>query len=294
MIIKSKSRQRGSWRQLLSYMEQGSDERSILITHNVRSNDTAHQEEEFREAEQFRSHRRKGSVVLYHEIISFHDLDNKVVTAEKLEDMVLQYIYLRAERGLVVARSHQDRDHIHVHLCISGVQYATGKSMRMSRSQFTAIKRTMQGYQQENYPEIKHSIADHGRRARQVRSEREYMMKQRTGERSKREILSEELRALFARSSSLEGFKRSLNEQGMELYLRNGRPQGVRVEGVKYRLSSIGITKDEIERTSRAPKRMREIQRIRERGREVERDRSSAKRPSRGSRREALGEPEKQ
>lgn len=290
MIIKSKSRRRATWRQLLNYMEEGTDERSLLLTHNVRGTSIEAWVSEFLEAEEARLTRRTDSVTLYHEIMSFHDEDTHAITQEKLEDLTLQYINLRAETGLVVAMSHHDRDHVHVHFCISGVEHSTGKSMRMSQSQFTAVKRSMQAYQQQRYPEIAKSIADHGRKARQVRSEPEYLMKQRTGQPSKREQLAEQLRVLFNKSSSLERFGQALKEHGMELYRRNGRPQGVLADGVKYRLSSVGISIEDAERAGRAPSRLDQLQRIRERGREQERDWPTRERLSRGTR-QASGEP---
>ncbi len=290
MIIKSKSRRRATWRQLLNYMDDGTDERSLLLTHNVRGGSVEAWIGEFLEAEEARLTHRTDSVVLYHEIMSFHDEDTQAITRETLEDLTLQYINLRAEKGLVVAMSHHDRDHVHVHFCISGVEHSTGRSMRMSQSQFTAVKRSMQAYQQQRYPEIAKSIADHGRKARAVRSEPEYLMKQRTGRPSKRDELSVMLRSLFDQSKSLERFGQALKEHGMELYLRNGRPQGVLVDGVKFRLSSIGISKEDVERTERAPSRLDELQRIRDRGRERERDEPTRERLSRGTGR-ALGEP---
>src|SRR5689334_22973810 len=138
MIVKSKSRKRKTWGQLLNYMEHGTDERSVVVTHNVRGATTDEWEREFLEAEANRTVKRTDSVTLYHEIISFHDDDYNAVTSETLEDIALQYINLRAELGLVVAMSHHDRDHVHLHFCISGIEHSTGKSMRMSKTQFTA------------------------------------------------------------------------------------------------------------------------------------------------------------
>lgn len=281
MIIKSKSRRRATWRQLLNYMDDGTDERSLVLTHNVRGTSIEACAAEFLEAEEARLTHRTDSVVLYHEVMSFHDEDTHVITQEKLEDLTLQYINLRAEKGLVVAMSHHDRDHVHVHFCISGVEHSTGKSMRMSQSQFTAVKRSMQAYQQQRYPEIAKSIADHGRKARQVRSEPEYLMKQRTGRPSKRDELSVTLRSLFEQSKSIERFGKALKEHGMELYLRNGWPQGVMADGVKYRLSSIGISKEDIERAGKAPPRLDQLQRIREHGRAQEWEGPSRERLSR-------------
>lgn len=265
MIIKSKSRTRGTWRQLLSYMERGADEESITLAHNLRGTTIDEWVEEFKEQEALRLDHRKGSVVLYHEILSFHDLDSNEVTPEKLQDIIIEYVNLRAERGLVVAMTHHDRNHVHAHLCISGTELATGRSMRMSKSQFTAVKRTIQAYQQQHYPELRHSIADHGRKARAVRQDKEHHLQQRTGMPSKREALSDELQELFGSAKSLEDFERLLTERGMELYRRNGRPQGVRADGVKYRLTNMGIRKDDIARIGRAPQRLREMRALRER-----------------------------
>ena len=161
----------------------------------------------------------------------------------------------------------------------------------MNKSRFTAIKRTMQAHQQERYPGITRSIADHGRTARGVRNEREVAMTLRTGLASRREQVATKLRAVFGRCGSLAAFRDALQEQGMELYLRNARPQGVRVDGVKYRLSSLGIDRDALTRMERAPARRADLLALRERGREQERDAPMRRSLSRTRKEGASGEP---
>lgn len=272
MIIKSKSRSKRTWSQLLNYIEAGSDSRSIIVTHNLFGRSHEELVKEFRDNDRLRLHERADGVRLYHEILSWHDLDTAAITKEKLDDLTRQYINLRADRGLVFAMSHHDRDHVHVHLCISGVECATGKSIRMSKSQFTAVKRTLQNYQERTYPELTHSIAEHGRTARRVRSEREAQMERRTGQPSKRSTITKELFALWQQSHTLEGFERSLAQRSASLYRRNGRPQGVLIDGVKYRLSSIGINAEEVQKAVAAPSRLETLQRVRARAQSRDRE----------------------
>ena len=68
-----------------------------------------------------------------HEIISFHKDDAKNITLDKLEDIARQYVRERNEKGMFVAVPHFDKEHYHIHICASGIEYKTGKAMRLSK-----------------------------------------------------------------------------------------------------------------------------------------------------------------
>jgi len=50
-----------------------------------------------------------------------------------LERIAREYIKQRNPHALVIATAHIDRPHVHLHFSISGVEYATGNSLRVSR-----------------------------------------------------------------------------------------------------------------------------------------------------------------
>lgn len=265
MIIKSKSRKRRTWRQLLEYMQAGTDERSIVLTHNVHGDDLDRWVDDFEFTERGRLATRKGSVVLYHEVMSFHDDDRDAIDRDTLEALAEGYINLRAEKGSVVAMSHHSEDHVHIHFCISGVEYGTGRSMRMSQSQFTAMKRSIQAEQERRFPNLSHSIADHGKKARQVRSDKEYLLKKRTKEPSNREVIEAVVRKALTSARSHEDLCRTLASAGAEVYMRSGRLQGVVAHGQKHRFSRLGIETKDLERLQAVPDRLKALEAVRNR-----------------------------
>lgn len=263
MIIKSKSRKRASFKQLLEYMQAGKDEHSMVLTHNLTGQSVPEWTKDFEANEGLRLRERKGSVRLYHELLSFHDRDTEVLNQNKLEALTAEYIRNRAYNGLVVAMSHHDRNHVHVHLCISGVEYATGKSMRISQKAFDKVKRDLQSYQIEHYPELSHSIVAHGS-GRSPNNEKEYQLQVRTNARSKREDVKSGLEQELTQASSLQAFLTGLERKGIEPYYRNGIMTGVRAHGYKFRLSALGVSREELRSMERSDHRLRSLERIRE------------------------------
>lgn len=165
MIIKISSRKNISFRQLLRYMIEG-EERvldSRIITHNLRSDHLEGWVKEFEVNESYRSRRRKNATILTHEILSWHPKDTPVISLTTLESLTRQYIQSRNPNGLYVGAIHQAKDHFHVHLCVSGVEAKSGKAMRMSKGQLNRLKKTLEAYQREKYPELFYSRVGHGR-----------------------------------------------------------------------------------------------------------------------------------
>ena len=104
--------------------------------------------------------------MLTHEFLSFSPEDTPQLTVEKLYDLTRAYIYFRNPNGMYVAVPHFDKDHIHIHLCVASIEYRSGSSMRMTKTQFRQFKHKVQEYQVEHYPELTHSLVDHGKQGR--------------------------------------------------------------------------------------------------------------------------------
>jgi hypothetical protein len=138
MIIKIKSHKKPSFLKLLDYMVNDKDSlfdkdgHSFAITYNLKGDSIEQWDDQFRSNEQYRQHKRANSVILTNEILSWHRDDAKDISLGKLEDMAREYIQPRNPNGIYVAVPHFDKEHYHDHLCTSGIEYRTGKAMRMA------------------------------------------------------------------------------------------------------------------------------------------------------------------
>lgn len=262
MIVKIKTYKRPTYRFLLNYImeerkRQSPDGKSFVITHNVKGKSIDGWANQLRENETFRARkRRKDGVYFNHEILSWHRDDTKHLTQEKLRDMVHKYIQLRGSKGMYVATVHHDRDHVHVHICSSGLEYRTGKSMRMSRKEYADLKKNAQQYHVEKFPELSHSIVQHGRKSARRVSDKEQQYKRRTGKLSQREIVKEMVELCHKKAKSADDFYVRLKGQELETYIRGGKVYGVIYYGRNYRFKTLGVDVEKF--------KLKEIQRQKE------------------------------
>lgn len=267
MILKIRTNKRDKFAYVLEYMLGDKNRlydnggKPFVITHNMKGKgiDISSWTKQFRENEKLRIRkRRKDGIVLYHEIISFNSLDSKNLTPEKIEDMIRQYIRLRNPNGSYVVCVHKDRDHIHAHICTSAIN-RSGKNMRLSRKDLADLKKNIQQYQMKRYPELSHSVVQHGSKGTRI-SEKEQHLKRRTGKMSQREFIQMTVRSCFNRSKSPQDFRERLNEKGLKTYIRGGKVYGVDYAGRKFRFRTLGI---EIDQPQQKELRRRELQNIR-------------------------------
>lgn len=168
MIVKNLSRKSGSG-QLINYIfryilndEKQPVESPFIIRHNVRSHDIQGYIREFKENAGHRTHTRKNQVAIHHTILSWSNKDRDHLTPEKINKMARQYMSLRGLNNLYVGTIHTDRDHIHLHLAMSATELS-GKTSRISKSEFANLKLSLDTYQRELFPELEHSLPDHGK-----------------------------------------------------------------------------------------------------------------------------------
>ena len=243
MIIKIKSRKRGSYRQLLNYITKD-EERvpdSRIILHNMPEASMDDWVGWFKYNETFRERKRKNSVKLTHEILSWHKDDTPNLTLAAIEDMAREYIQKRNPLGIYVGAIHLSKDHYHVHFCVSGVEYRSGKVMRLSKATMKNLKQSVQEYQKERYPELVHSVVAHGKSKHLQLTDREYFHKKRTGSLTTRETLSLLIDDALERAIDIDDFLGMLASQGLEPYFRQDKLMGVRFGKRKYRFRKLGI-----------------------------------------------------
>lgn len=167
MIIKSKSYKHVSaYKKVVEYvLREAEQEDSFVLTRFIKGKNHSSEElsKQLLENEQYRIHKRKNNVKLYMEILSFHKNDADRLSNEKLKKIARKYISLRSDRSVAIATVHrQEKDHVHLHILLSGTAYKTGKSVRISRDDFKhKVKIPMENYVREQFPELKRSEINH-------------------------------------------------------------------------------------------------------------------------------------
>lgn len=252
MIIKSLSRKSNTG-QLVNYIfryildEEKSKQKKetfktkesqFLIRHNVRSRSVKGFVKEFQENEKYRLVHRKDSVKLFHTIISFSGKDSHKIDDKLLKDIAKKFITERGLNNLYAGTKHVDKDHVHLHIAISGTQL-NGRSSRISKQQFRHLKIEMDRYQREKFSNLIYSFPEHGKSQKQ-KSREEIIEAVKQSRLTHKKSLCEILDTTYNNSNSLDHFLSLLKDLGQEAYYRNGRLQGLIYEGKKFRFSRLG------------------------------------------------------
>ena len=237
--------------------------KSFVIAHNLKGNRIDGWVKQYNENETFRKRKRVDSVILTHEILSWHKEDTENVSLEKMEEMAREYIKNRNPSGMYVAVPHFDKGHYHVHICASGVEYHTGKSLRMSKVEFQKLKKDIQNYQLEHFPELTKSVVTHGKNDKTKLTEKEYQYKLRTGRATEKEHLLGILKTCYKASASKDDFFKKLKECNIKTYERGGKTTGLLFGNHKFRFKRLGYTEERIEQLNKSFKRGKEMSEMR-------------------------------
>ncbi|MFH0866636.1 MAG: relaxase/mobilization nuclease domain-containing protein [Bacteroidota bacterium] len=273
MIIKIKSHKKPSFLKLLDYMVNDKDRlfdkegHSFAITHNLKGDSIEEWVKQYKDNEQYRQYKRVNSVLLTHEIISFHKDDAKNISLDKLENIAREYILQRGINGMYLAVPHFDKEHYHIHVCASGIEYKTGKTMRLSKMNLQSLKKKVQEYQIEKYPELSKSLVNHEKKVYAL-SDKEYKYQERTGRATDKEQLVGMLKTCYKKAVSKDDFFQKLNESGLKTYIRGGRIYGVVFSGRKFRLKTMGFTEERLQELEKTLKQTKELSELREKTKE--------------------------
>lgn len=218
----------------------------FIIRHNVRARSIKGFLREFNENESYRIVHRKDSVQVFHTIVSFSNKDKELINDKLLKDIANKFIEERGSNILHVGSKHEDKEHIHMHICSSGTQL-NGRSARISNQKFKSIKLSLDRYQRENYPFLVNSRPEHGKSKRLAKEALLESFK--TNRQSNKAALLEKLEEVSSNAISKEDFLSQIRNLGHEPYFRTGKLQGVLFEGkVKYRFSRLGFDQERLER----------------------------------------------
>lgn len=250
MILKSLSRSRPDYTNLLNYIFNDHDavrgKDAFVLKKNLSGNSIEQWVKQYKWNESNRIHHRRNNVKIFHEVISFSRHDTPHITPAKMKSIGKKYLQLRGENIMAVGTVHHNRDHIHLHFCISPVEIDTGRSIRISRDTFRALKNELQRFHLEKFPEIKNSTVDHNKKNKERMSEKEYQMKKR-GIVSEREKVKNILDKIYLRSTSVNDFIKGIQNNGLHIYYRSGKEYGIQGKR-KMRFSTLGINLYELEK----------------------------------------------
>jgi len=243
---------------------------SFIVSHNLKGNDINEWVKQYQKNETYRKMNRVNSVVLTHEIISFHKDDATNITLQKLEDIARQYVRQRNINGMYVAVPHFDKEHYHIHICASGIEYRTGKAMRLSKTELLNVKKQIQKYQIEKYPELSKSLVNHGNEKKEYAlSDKENKYKERTGRASDKEQLTGMLKTCYKKADSKDSFYENLKLCGLTTYIRGGKISGIIFNEKKFRINRLGFTDERLEELNKSINRVKEIGELREKSKDI-------------------------
>jgi hypothetical protein len=269
MIVKIKSHKRPAFEKLLQYMLNDKDRlydkdgRSFVLTHNIRGNSINEWVQQFKKNEQYRLYKRRDNTYVFHEILSWHRDDARKINLVKLEEMAREYIRQRNAKGIYIAVPHFDKNHYHIHICASGIEYKTGKSLRLSKPDLQKLKNNIQKFQIERFPELSNSIVSHARGGKPILSEREFQMKLRTGRNTEKENVIKELEACFKKAASRENLFQLLKKEGLEIYKRGNKITGIIHKNYKFRFSRLGFSDEKMNELNRLEEREKGLRDLR-------------------------------
>ncbi len=260
MIIKSLSRTtkpsstKSHYRQLVEYVGRDCAAGSGVIAHNFYGEEPEAVIAQFEQNEKYLAGAR-GTVKVYHEILSVKHNPKVPLRRQEaiLRELVSFYISLRCPGNLAYGRIHFDRENLHCHLVISPNPVAKNRRLSLRKTDFDGIKKRVEDHRIKHYPELglERYMDDKAAEKKRLRehdqpkiTDREYALKKRTDEPSRKERDHKILKIIFTDRAITSEIRlhQELQKAGFSLYQR-GSLEGVQClhRPTKYRLRTLGI-----------------------------------------------------
>ena len=246
MVIKSLSWKSGTFGQLLNYIEKKAEKETPPIIHNLLGDSVGDFAKEFQDNFRF-ARQRKGGVVVYHEIISFHPDDREKLSPEIIEEFSKEWLCRRAPLALAYGHIHNHGNAPHLHLAISSNNIKSKNKLRLTRAEFRACQVELEEIQQQRYPDLIKSIAqkrrspDRPRRTMPERQRNSRLKKEGQARESQKDMTRGIVGQCAEFANSGTEFEKLLSKQGLEIY-RRGKNHGVKLEtGRKFRFVTLGF-----------------------------------------------------
>ena len=255
MIIKSLSRKKPSFKQLISYFHNEQDlkeDDKTIISHNLFNFADKEEVLQIFDKNSKNLKFRKNGVFLYHEIISLPQQKDINIKRQKqiLKNIAEYYLTKRAELQLAYGLIHEEKDHLHCHLMISSNEINSDKRERLSKEEFSRIQKEIESYKIEKFPELDDKILYNKEKTKNKyqsakSKDQEAQFTHRTKEKSRAEEVKEIVEKSLLHCFTIKDFEKKLKESNIDFYLR-GNTAGVidlQNENIKYRIKRLDLQK---------------------------------------------------
>jgi len=239
------ARKRPSFNQLIAYM--GRDAGASFTRNLYDTNDHPTRIASTFERNYGHLATRKNGNALYHEVIVLPPQPHLSKERQEaiLRALAERYCALRAPDNLAYGRIHQDTDNSHIHLMLSANPARSSRRVRLSKARFAEIQAQLEREARAHFRDLQDQpIYDRTAKTPEyVKAKiRERALTQRTGQRSRKEIVREHVESAIQTAKSNADLACRLRQSGFELYQRGNRV-GVRnlTTGARHRLSTLGL-----------------------------------------------------
>ena len=214
-----------------------------ILKRNLRGQSIDENLAEYLFNERFRVNKRTNNTLAHHYILGFARKDQTRATDEKVLDLAREFMRINGN-NIYYAAIHKSTESIHLHCVVSGVEYLTGKSNRISTKVFQERKLELQRIQEQKYPELSESVVGHKRWGERSQEKSKKYERERSEE---KQVIQSILETAYSSARSLDEFFNAIQLEGHEVYFRNARPTGVKAFGErKYRFSRLGFESDRL------------------------------------------------
>lgn len=273
MLIRTLRRSSNSFRQLFTYIrnDRGASRAHPFVAVSLNIPFTPSKIiEAFKANDRFRKLNPRATTTMYHEIVAFSPEDTPALDPATLRSLLQAYLRIRCPNALAYAQVHYSTDSVHAHFLISGTDYRSPKTLRMDNANFRRVKREIEAYQREHFPHLRSVVYDRKPHEPAIqRTHGEIEMERRTGRPSQKSQYARLVQEAFESSGTREQFLDHLKAEGLAVYERNGKIQGLRSPGgKKYRFRTLGIDSkafcelDQRQVRDKSQERARELQQI--------------------------------
>ena len=180
-----------------------------------------------------------GQRTFYHEVISFHPKDKEKCTQKLMKEFSEKYIEKVYPNQRVYWGVHREKEHVHVHMCISATNM-NGKKLQISNQDMGNRDRFVQNYAKNKGL---HAMDDLVLSFQKGNQKIKSMSKERS-QASKKDYLKDKITDAIKTSKTANEFERNLNKDGIAI---SDRKTGVRYDNRNYRFKTLGVL-EEIER----------------------------------------------
>jgi hypothetical protein len=148
-----------------------------------------------------------------------------------IDYLAREYMRLRGQTGVMLGAAHRDKEHIHLHFCVSALHFRTGKSFGLYKAELQELKVAFQEYHRRHYPEIEKSFPLHG--------QGKPYLKHGQWHARQRDQIVERVKQCHELATSRQDFLELLRDAGLHHYERGGKPTGIEYEGSKFCFSRL-------------------------------------------------------